>query len=331
MNKKNNKKVWIAITIFFLILSSCIGVAIAKISSRPSIDRIDDSNYYDSGEDKFDGSTITVDGITYERNTDIKNVLLLGIDKSAEEIESADIAFEAGGRADVIAILAINKKTETVDVIGISRDTMVNVDVYGKDNIFVRTANMQIALQYSVADNMKRGNWLMKNKVSEILYGLPISGTVSFTMDGISTLIEAIGGITVTMDDNYKIFDKIYTKGKTVKLNGKEAYDFIHYRDINEFGSNNIRMKRHILIMRTLASKLKDIGDSGIEMLQKVAEPYMESDIDADTIHDIAKYQLSDSVITLPGENREGTHDEFYLDDIALRDIIIKTFYVPAQ
>ncbi len=332
MNKKSNKKLWIAISIFVLMVSVIAGYILAMSSVKPQIDRSDDmTNIYNSGDDKFDGSTITIDGVTYNRNPDIKTILLLGIDKSVEEIESTNLIHEAGGRADVIALLVMNKKTKKIDVIGISRDTIVNVDVYGKDNAYIRSDNMQIALQYTVADNMKRGNWIMKNKVSEMMYDIPIYATAALTMDGISTLIDNIGGITITMDDNYKILDKQYTKGQTVKLSGEEAYKFIRYRDTKEFGSNNVRMKRHILVMRTLVSKIKGLGNTSIEILKKVAEPYMESDIDADTIQQISEFEFSDSVVMLPGDNKEGNHDEFHLDEVALRELVIKTFYTPAN
>ena len=66
-------------------------------------------------------------------------------------------------------------------------------------------------------------------------------------------------------------------------------------------------------------------------MLETAAE-YIESDVDAETIKMLANYQMLDETEKVPGTNKAGNfHDEYYVDELALRAQIVKLFYTPAE
>ena len=56
-------------------------------------------------------------------------------------------------------------------------------------------------------------------------------------MDAIATVVDAIGGLRLTFDQDYSYIDPAYRKGVTLTLDGNAAESFIRYRDKEELGS----------------------------------------------------------------------------------------------
>lgn len=339
MMKKNsnfdfNGKLWLCVAVFVLILAVIVGMFAAQMVGKNTVSRAEGAVAPEilPDEEGFDENTIEWNGVMYTRNTKLKNILLLGIDKSVHEIESADLDQEPGGRADAIAVLVMDSEKKTVQVLEISRDTMTDIDIYGVDDVYLYSTPQQIALQYSVANSMRRGNWMMKNTVSELLYGVPLHGTAALTMDGISKIVDAAGGITLSMQEDYTWIDPAFKKGETITMNGDQAYRFIRYRDTDTTGSNDDRMQRHIQVLRALTDKMHGIDDATLNLLKKVAEPYLESDVDAQTLKELSQYEFLENIDILPGETHAGeNHDEYYIDETALRQLVIETFYQPVK
>ena len=63
----------------------------------------------------------------------------------------------------------------------------------------------------------------MKKTVSELLYGMPIAGCFSMTIEGISTLNDAIGGVSITVPEDYTDIDPAFVQGTTLTLTGEQA------------------------------------------------------------------------------------------------------------
>lgn len=333
-HKEFNGRAWAAVVVLVLLIAIILGVFLAQIAGTNRVDRAEGASVPENLQidNGFDEDTIEWNGVTYTRKEKLKNILLLGIDKSAEEIELTDLNREPGGRADAISLLIMDPDTRTVQVLEISRDTMTNIDIYGVDDIYLYSTPQQLALQYTVANSMRRGNWLMHNKVSDLLYGVPLYGTVALTMDGISKIVDTIGGVTVTLQEDYTSIDPTFEKGKTITMNGDQVYRFIRYRDTDVMGSNDDRMNRHMQILQILTKQLHGIDQGMLNMLQKVADPYLESNVDAQTLNELSQYEFLDKIEILPGETRAGDHhDEYYIDEVAMRKMVIDLFYQPAE
>ena len=58
-------------------------------------------------------------------------------------------------------------------------------------------------------------------------------------------------------------------------------------------------------------------------------KPYLVTDLNADQINDLARYQLDDSETAyVPGEAVAGAeHEEFHVDDEELQKLLIEMFY----
>lgn len=276
-----------------------------------------------------DSKTISYEGQTYEYNRDIKTVVFLGVDKKGDMGYAEHMG--DGGQADSIILMALNEKEQTVKVFQISRNTMTNVDVYSERGEYLTTQKMQIALQYAYGDGEKKSSWLMKKAVSDLMYGVPVSSSIAMSIDGISAITTLMGGVEITVPKDYTYVDKSFEKGKTLSLKGALAEKYVRYRDITVTGSNNDRMERQTQFLMALVSQLKNASQKDTEIYSKLmtgANPYFTTDMSADEIMALSKYEIDGEIQTIPGEEKAGKeHDEFYTNEAELKEIVVKTFY----
>lgn len=275
---------------------------------------------------------IEYNGVQYRRRTDVKTMLFLGVDNTYTS-EFGDGVVGNNGRSDAIMVFITDTKTKTTELLTISRDTITEVDVYDGLGELQYSNPMQITLQYSFGNSPKRSCFLAQRTVSELLYDARIDGYFSLTMDGIPVIVEEMGGITVTLPEDYSYIDPAYTKGATVQLDGAAAERFVRYRDINEFGSNEVRNQRQSWFVTEMFRQMKgnsDLEDT-LEKILDVADDYIETDLDGDTLKLIATSSIVETY-KVPGEVRQGElHNEYYVDEEGLRELVIQLFYRPVE
>lgn len=331
MSKTLNKKIIRPLMLSAAVLAAAamLGFWLAGEIAKPVI-RTDAASGTQDAESADAEDVVYLDGKAYQRRYDLTTVLFLGIDQS-ETVEAANTQGRMG-RSDTIILAVLDDAQKTMQLLEISRDTMVDVDIYDNNEELTLSAPLQITLQYSFGDNAKRSCRLTRDKVSELLYGMPIENTVSFVMDGIAPAVDAVGGMQMTFAEGDTEIDPAYTAGTSATLDGAAAERFIRYRDITVTDSNSTRMSRQVRVLRAVYRQLQqgNVSDN-IGRLQNAAEPYLTSDLDGDTIGKLAHYTLQKNVLNLPGETKEGEfHDEYYVDEDALRRLLIQLFYEPA-
>lgn len=276
------------------------------------------------------GRTIEQDGVTWRYNTRLRTVLFMGVDTRAGAENKIGIG--NNGRSDTLLLFVIDPDHESVQLITISRDTMTKVDVYDRDRNYLFSGKMQVTMQYSFGDSAARSCQLVKKKISNLLYDLPINYHCSLTLDGILAASDLLGGIKLTLEDDWTDIDPTYTAGSTITLKGEQLERFLRYRDIQVSGSNDVRMSRHGWFIRQLFRQMGTVGSTGVDMLLNKLDPYLETDLDADTIKQLTSYHLSDEILKVPGETIRGkAHDEYYVDEEACKQMILDVFYIPEQ
>ncbi len=162
-----------------------------------------------------------------------------------------------GGQSDAILLLVMDKEKKTTQMLQVSRDSMVNLKIYDTDGNLLTEKRGQLALQYAYGDGEKKSCRLARDAVSDLLYGIPISGYISLNMDGIVSIVDAIGGVPMILKEDYIYVDPVYEKGTELVLDGAAAERFVRYRDIAVTGSNNIRMERQIEFLDALMGAVK--------------------------------------------------------------------------
>lgn len=272
---------------------------------------------------------ITVDGAVRRYNSRLRTILFLGVD-TRDGTQERRSGIGTGGRSDTILLLLLDPEQRTVQPITLSRDTMTSVDVYDRDRRFLFSGTMQLTMQYSFGDNPTRSCLLVKRKVSELLYGLPIHAYCTLTLDGIAAASALLGGVTLTLEDDWTDIDPAYTAGSTVTLDSAALETFLRYRDTGVSGSNDVRMKRQGWFIRQLFSQLSNLGGNELEVLLKQLDPYLKTDLDGDMLKQLTEFRISDSVLNIPGQTIPGrAHDEYYLDEDAVKQLLLELYYVP--
>lgn len=280
-------------------------------------------------EDDENSNIITHNGKKYKLNPDVKALLFLGIDRSEKTSVASVPGY--GGQSDTILVPALNNKTKKAKILEISRDTMTNIKIYDESGSFLTKEKAQIALQYAYGDSTRKSSQYTKNTVSDFLYGLSIQSYITLDVDGVPKIVDAIGGVKIRVPADYTQINPAFTEGAELTLNGEQAESYIRYRNTDVTGSNDDRMNRQNQFMTALIEQLKGMdADQGYELLQESAGDYLDTDMNAVQIKNLAEYTFAEQVITIPGEMKAGEkHDEFYADDEKLLDNVVKLFYKP--
>ena len=318
-----------------LLCTGCFGGRNESSESSPSNSSTSLSDGSVSSQDNGPDmeNTVTLNGKTYKKRTDIRTVLFLGIDNT-KTVEAEGAAVGNQGRADSVVLFVLDKTAKTTTTLLISRNTMTEVDMYKANGELATSGVTQINMQYAFGNGPARGNFLMKRTVSELLYNVKIDACVSMTLEGISAIVDGMGGITLTMPEDFTDIDERYTAGATVTLNGEETERFVRYRDIEVTGSAEDRLDRQDWFVHALFKQMKAQGNMGekLEEMLNAADEYIEMDLDAETIKMLASYEMLDETRKVPGTTETGKHhDEFYVDEEGLRELIVELFYEPVE
>ncbi len=280
---------------------------------------------------------IRYNGKTYQYRENLMNILCLGID-SRDGIAKEKTPGKAG-QADCVILAVLDDDAKTIRLINISRDSMVPVHVYATDGSFVEDRTEQLALQYAYGDGRDWSCQLMEQAVSDLFYGLPIHGYCALSMNSITDLNDAVGGVTVTVpEDLAKMQPKLFTAGTTVTLKGELAYHFVHDRDYKsaDVASNNKRIARQKTYAVAFVNQMKQGMKEDLSLpvrLYQTAEKQMVTSISLDqAVYLCTEYMNSsfdtDNIYTVDGEVTMGEeYAEFHVDDDALYQLILDVFY----
>lgn len=290
--------------------------------------------------------SILYKGKRYQRNEDIISILIMGIDKESVQTiggqswNEAETGDNVGGQADAQILMLIDPHTKTVNLVTINRNTMTDVDVWDQNGDYLGVFTKQIALQHGYGDGGIESCEHQVKAVSRLFHGIPIHSYAAIEMDAIPEMNHAVGGVTVeVLDDVTGQVDHVRLyQGDTVTLNDMEAYYYLRYRNVNEFGSSDMRLKRQKQYVSAFAKQAKEQALSNINVavdLYKTLQKYMVTDMDEATftymVTEYIGYDLQlDTIYSLEGETIQGDRfEEFYVDDDALQDLIVELFYEP--
>lgn len=286
-------------------------------------------------QEEISSDTVVYNGEKYRLNSDLQMVLFMGVDKS-EPVSVKNNAGQ-GGQSDTLLLAILDQETKKVKVLEISRDTMTDIKIYDDSGEYLSTEKAQIALQYAYGTNAKRSSQMTKDAVSHILYEIPIREYISLNVDGVAPIVDAMGGIKLTIPQDYTMIDPAFEEGAEITMNGKQAESYVRYRDHSVVGSNTLRMERQNDFLLALIRQMNASGVNGTDGYSKLLESsgdYLDTDLTAEELKKLSEYEFdSDSeILTLPGEMVRGEeHDEYHLNDEKLYEMVLKLFYKPIE
>lgn len=288
--------------------------------------------------EKWQDGWVKYKDVIYAYNEEILTFLIMGIDKLSDVEEVAEGT--DGGQADALFLTVLNPKTKRMKVIGINRNTMTDIDVYGESGEYVSTVKSQIAIQHGFGNGMEESCEYQKKAVSNLFYQMPVHGYAAVNMSAVATINDAVGGVEVTTSPGLAGFPEEFTQGKRVRLLGEDAFWFVKYRDTDVFGSADMRLERQKQYLNGFirAAKRAVHKDASVVInLYQAVKPQMVTDISLDETIYLASvlneyafneedfYMLSGK--TVMGEKFE----EFYPDEDALFEMILDIFYEKVQ
>lgn len=280
---------------------------------------------------------IRYNGKTYQYKDNLMNILCLGID-SRDGIAKEKTPGKAG-QADCVILAVLDDEAKTIQLINISRDSMVPVHVYATDGSFVEDRTEQLALQYAYGNGRDWSCQLMEQAVSDLFYGLPIHGYCALSMNSIASLNDTVGGVTVTVPEELaELKPKLFTAGETITLKGNRANEFVRARAVNspDVASNNKRIARQKAYAVAFVNQLKQGMKEDMTLpvkLYQTAEKQMVTSLSLDqAVYLCTEYMNcsfdTDNIYTIDGAVTMGEkYAEFNVDDDALYQMILDIFY----
>lgn len=284
-------------------------------------------------QDAFVSKTITRNGVDYFPRQDITVMLVMGIDNTGPVQDSGSYTNE--GAADVVMLMVFDEKNEEYSVLYLNRDTMLEMPVLGIGGKQAGTAYAQLALAHTYGSGLEDSCENVAQTVSSFLYGLNIDHYVSMNMDAIAMLNDAVGGVTVTVVDDFSAVDPTITKG-VVTLRSEQAVHYLRGR-MNVGNQLNLsRIERQKTYMGSFAdafsAKVKQDDTFVISAYEEIS-PYIVTDCSVNVLTGMmeryGEYTLKE-IVSPEGENVMGEeYYEFYADEEKLDELILRLFYAP--
>lgn len=275
--------------------------------------------------------SIEVDGASYRRRRNVTSILLMGIDRDSNAVVSGN---RNGGQADFLQLLVVDSAEKKLTRVQIDRDTMTPITILGVLGNQSGVRISQICLSHGFGDGKAQSCQLTVSAVSNLLLGAPVDNYIAMNLDGISALNDAVGGVTVTLEDDFSMLDASMTKGKTMTLVGDQAELFVRSRRSIGVGTNEARMARQQQYIERLSHQLDShIQDDQafIGALYDELEPYLITDLSRGTLINQAwtSRQYERSFVELEGSYQLGSdgYMQFYADEAALKQLVLELFY----
>ncbi len=278
-----------------------------------------------------DQETVEVDGTTYRKKDDLTVILAMGIDHETQD----EYDYRQAGQADFLRLIVLDGENKTVQQLQIDRDTITPVTVLGILGDRYDPVNQQISLGYAFGDGRQSSCEVTVEAVENLLGGQKIDQYLSLGLDGISTLNDLVGGVTVTLEDDFSAIDPSMTKGTTLTLHGDQAEIFVRTRRSIGVGTNEARMARQEQYIQQLSTlldtKMHEDGNFALTAYDAM-EPYLYTNIPKGQLANEAwaakDYQRLETI------RPEGTHQvgddgfmEFYPDAGSLQQAVLQLFY----
>ena len=264
----------------------------AIVINESSRDQIMDMEDYA----KFDSKTRVVYQTSYEvENTDKANavsnitttpfnVLISGSDSRG--------GFDENGRSDVIMVATINPKTNTILLTSIPRDFYVETACDAADGC------MQGALD-KITHTGIHGTNTTKRTVEKLL-GIEINYTFKVGFDTVTDIVDAVGGVDVTVEPGYECSNFRHAPGLSVHagvnhLNGEQALGYARERYAYSEGDRQ-RTKNQQQVLMGIVDKITSpaIVTNYASIMDSMADTFSTT-MSSKEISDLIKYQLNNN------------------------------------
>jgi polyisoprenyl-teichoic acid--peptidoglycan teichoic acid transferase len=303
-NKKRKKKkkgrklkifLIILLTIILLFGSAFAGMYFFTKGKLNNIERVDIPK---------DPSELGIDTTKVSTDSNIKNILLMGIDSRDPKVDP--------GHSDALMILTVDEKHNKLKISSIMRDSYVKIERNGSQKI---------------TNAHQFGGALLSIKTVNENYDMDIMDYVQVNFFGLEKIIDSVKGVQVNvsgseislingyMTETSKIEKKTpieITKSGLQTLNGMQA---VAYCRIRYVGNNDFqRTERQRTVLTAVFKKLSSTNITDIPKAADAITPYVQTSLKPDDMMSLATYILTHKM-TSPIQTRV-PYDGLYKDAV---------------
>ena len=266
------------------------------------------------------------------------NILLLGLDQREGEY--------GPWRTDTMIVVTIDPETKTAGMLSIPRDLWVPIPGYGENRI--NTANF-----FGDRDKYPGGGPALAKETVQYNLGVPIHRYVRVNFRGFKEMIDAIGGITVDVeepirDDRYPDGDygykTIFIPAGRQHMDGETALQYVRTR---YGGSDFARIRRQQKVLLAIRDKvlsldiLPTLSPNKLISLMKAMRDVVQTDLQPSEILTLAqiavqidqediKGRVIDETMTTPAIVANGA-DVLLPDREKIKEVVNELFFPPSQ
>lgn len=232
-----------AVVIAFIVL--VLGKVDDLVGKDADTDYSDEDDIYEEAED-----VVELNGTLYVPKKNIETYLFMGVDADGKVKKAED--YGQSGQCDVIMVLVRDLSKATYQTLVIDRNTMCEVKSLDLDGSYLATTTNQIALAHADGDGLEISCENVVDAVSNLLHGQKIDGYAALNMGAIGTINNLVGGVTVTIEDDFSQADPSLKMGETITLTDEQAVTYVRGRMNVGDGTNENRMHRQSEYMKAL-------------------------------------------------------------------------------
>ena len=212
------------------------------------------------------------------------NVLISGSDTRG--------GFDENGRSDVIMVATVNPKTHTILLTSVPRDFYVTTACDAGDGC------MQGALDKITHTGM-HGTNTTKRTVEQLL-GIEINYTFKVGFDTVTDLVDAVGGVDVTVEPGYECNNFLHAPGLSVHagvnhLNGEQALGYARERYSYEEGDRQRTKNQQQVLMGIVREATKPSVITNYAAIMDTMANTFSTTMSNDEITALIKYQLNNN------------------------------------
>lgn len=271
------------------------------------------------------------EGERYAPNDAIVTYLLIGVDSDAATPSSSEQRNH--GLASFIALFAFDIRQKSCTVVHINQDTVAQIRVLDANGKVIDNRTAQIALSHSYGSRAEDSALNTVAAVSELLHSVPITYYISLTMDGLAAMNDAVGGVSILVEDDFSSVDVSLRQGERIMLSGEQAVTFL--RSHAEMKDDSLsQMARQQQYMKALYAALSGGIKKNPSLIRDIYEGLVSNMTTNCSIYSlltfgdrVRDYSLVD-VISLTGETAVQDGNVAYcLDETALMKTVLDIFY----
>ena len=291
-----------------------------------------------STEPAIPDNAVEYNGEYYVPREGLQTVLIMGLDKY--EREENTFAYTNKMQSDFLLLAIIDENAKTCDLLHLNRDTMTEIQRLGLGGTNTGKFIGQLALAHTYGSGGSDSCLNAVKAVSNLLGGVKIDHYMTLTMDAVGKINDLVGGVTVTMLEDFSELDPAMKKGEEVTLKGDQALMYVRFRKGVGDQTNLSRMERQRQYLNAFYGKLmeanKKVDGFLTSTLLKVNDDF-ESDCTVnqlDALSDILETCTVNPIVYMEGEAVEGDEFmEFYVDEESRQETVLSLFYekMPVQ